>query len=271
MMHSSRSSAISGPESSEAADATPFREPSVVHTSYGRLRVHLAHWTGTQSESIAAGVCRLSGVTQAEANPLTGNVLIFFDPERTSVAVLLEALPALHLDQFETVPVLPGDCLVPRAPDEETTWHTTVPEQPLGCNKGQAVFYVQGPRAVMYKVLGWSSVGMAVVGAITPGIPTAPFVILAGYFFVRSSPEAHQWLRQSRWFGPILRDWEVHRGVRRSIRNAALALIGGGMAITPLIGFPTPVTITILTLQAIGLGIVLRLRVVEPVSLVPAE
>jgi uncharacterized protein len=122
-----------------------------------------------------------------------------------------------------------------------------------------------GTGRVVYQALGWASVGMAVVGAITPGIPTAPFVLLAGYFFIRSSREAHEWLRQSRWFGPMLRDWEEHRGVRRSIRNAAVGLIVLGMAVTLMLGLPTAVLATILTLQLVGLAIVLSLRVVEPI------
>jgi uncharacterized membrane protein YbaN (DUF454 family) len=39
---------------------------------------------------------------------------------------------------------------------------------------------------------------MAIVGVITPAIPTAPFVIPGGVFFVRSSPQAHEWLRHAR-------------------------------------------------------------------------
>jgi uncharacterized membrane protein YbaN (DUF454 family) len=254
----------------QADDAAPLREPTVVHSSYGRLRVHLPHWTGADGETIAAAVLSLPAVTHTEANPLTGNVLILFEPEHTSASALLETLPLLHLDPPAGPPASSRNG--PPASSQEAVWQTTapdwqttVPERPLEWEGGETVTYVQGPRAVMYKALGWSSVGMAVVGAITPGIPTAPFVILAGYFFVRSSPESHRWLRRSRWFGPILRDWEAHRGVRRSIRNAAVALIGGSMVVTALLGLPTPLTVTIMALQVVGIAIVMRLRVVEPV------
>jgi uncharacterized membrane protein YbaN (DUF454 family) len=232
---------------------SPLRDASVVHSSYGRLRVHLPHWSGTRDDTIATGLHRLAGVTHAEANSLTGNALILFDPERTTASAVLDELPGLRLDDPPILLAVCGDAVQPE------------PAQP------ETADYVQGTRAVVYRVLGWTSVGMAVVGAITPGIPTAPFVILAGYFFIRSSPASHQWLRRSRWFGPILRDWEVHRGIRRSLRNAALALIGGSMVVTAFIGLPAPLTVSIVAMQVIGLTIVLRLKVVEPVPPTAAE
>jgi uncharacterized membrane protein YbaN (DUF454 family) len=210
----------------------------------------LPHWSGDDGGSIVHGLSCLAGVTYAEANPLTENVLILFDPDRTGAAVVFGELSSLHLDQPTSLPALSGEAL---------------PPMPLEAEQIESSDYVQGTRATVYKVLGWSSVGMAVVGAIMPGIPTAPFVILAGYFFVRSSPASHEWLRRSRWFGPILRDWEVHRGVRRSLRNAALALIGGSMVVTAFVGLPAPLTVSIVAMQVIGLTIVLRLKVVEPV------
>jgi uncharacterized membrane protein YbaN (DUF454 family) len=237
----------------DSAGSAPLREPSVVHSSHGRLRIHLPHWSGTRGEQIVAGLRRLPGVTSAEANPLTGNVLIRFEPQRTGVAALLEALPALRLEQ--PTPLLCGD--------------RDRPPALLDGSQSGSVVYVTGTGRVVYTALGWTSVGMAVVGAITPGIPAAPFVILGGYFFIRSSPEAHEWLRQSRWFGPILRDWEAHRGVRRSVRNAALALIGGSMVLTTLMPLSAPLKVTIVALQAAGVAVVLHLRVVDPVPLAP--
>jgi uncharacterized membrane protein YbaN (DUF454 family) len=225
---------------SNGTGPAPLREPRVVHASQGRLRVHLPHWSGTGGEQIAATVRRLPGVTYAEANPLTGNVLIRFEPGQTDVATLVEALPGLRLEP-PAGPALLGEV-----------------------SRAGSVVYVTGAGRVVYTALGWTSVGMAVVGAIMPGIPTVPFVILGGYFFVRSSPEAHKWLRQSRGFGPMLRDWEAHRGVRRGVRNAALALIGGGMVVTTLLPLSAALRVTIIALQAVGVGVVLHLRVIDP-------
>jgi uncharacterized membrane protein YbaN (DUF454 family) len=253
----------------EIAASEAMREPSVVHASRGRLRVHLPHWFGTDGEEIVAAVHRLPGVTGVEVNPLTGNVLILFEPEQAAAADLIEALPAVGVKPAVSPALLRGDTERATALGEAIGWHTTVPEQPLG--QSQSIVYMTGAGRVVYKTLGWASVGMAVVGAITPGIPTAPFVILAGYFFVRSSPEAHEWLRQSRWFGPFLRDWEEHRAVRRSVRNVAVGLIGASMVLMPFLGMPAPLTLTIMALQAVGLAIVLRLRVVEPVALVKLD
>jgi uncharacterized membrane protein YbaN (DUF454 family) len=123
--------------------------------------------------------------------------------------------------------------------------------------------YVTGPRRVLYRILGWASVVMAIIGAILPGIPTAPFVILAGYFFIRSSRAAHEWLRAHRLFGPILRDWEDHHGISRTTRNFAVGLILTSAAICTLLGLPLPLLLSIYAMQLIGLIIVLRLHVVD--------
>jgi uncharacterized protein len=258
-----RADALEPPE--DLTDSAPARAPTVVHSSFGRLRVHLPHWSGARAEDLVASLRRLPGVTHAEANPLTGNALLLFEPRQTSAQALLEALPALRLQPGWLL----SDSDNPPPAAEETALQLAVVGEGAPDQAGPGV-YMTGTGRVVYKALGWSSVGMAVVGAITPGIPTAPFVILAGYFFVRSSPEAHHWLRQSRGFGPLLRDWEEHRGVRRSVRNAAAGLIGGGMAVTALLGLPGALLGTILALQVVGLGIVLRLKVIDPSPPVPA-
>jgi uncharacterized membrane protein YbaN (DUF454 family) len=253
----------------EYIDAAPALEPSVVHTSSGRVRVHLPHWSRERGDELAGEIRRLDGVTHAGASRHTGNLLICFDAARTNPAALLAALPTVRLGP-------PRLRLVQEEPPElsaqppEFVRPSVVPELNIEPVDTSSVVYMTGVGRVVYKALGWTSVGLAVVGAITPGIPTAPFVVLAGYFFVRSSPEAHQWLRQSRWFGPILRDWEDHRGIRRSVRNVAAGLIVASMGATAFLGLSTPVLGAIWTCQLIGLGIVLSLRVVEPSEPVPA-
>jgi uncharacterized protein len=249
---------VQGKVGSQALGAgTPAWEINVVHSCYGRLRVLLRHWSRTRADEIVDAIRRLHGVTDASANVLTGNALILFEPRKTSARALIDTLPALRLDTASE-----------ELPAEQAGRYVPQPGQAL--SERPPIVYMIGPGRVVYRALGWSSVAMAAVGAITPGIPTAPFVVLAGYFFVRSSPEAHQWLRQARWFGPILRDWEEHRAVRRSLRNAALGLIVLGMGVTAVVGLPTVLTATIIMLQIAGVAIVLSLPVVDSDTAVPA-
>lgn len=62
--------------------------------------------------------------------------------------------------------------------------------------------------------LGWASVGLAMLGVALPLIPATPFVLLAAFCFARSSPAAYRRLVDSPVLGPVLRDWEEHRGMR---------------------------------------------------------
>jgi uncharacterized membrane protein YbaN (DUF454 family) len=204
-------------------------------------------------------------VTSAEANEWTGNILILFNPRQTSEELLCAGLRARCRNRPASEPLRTPRAAIPavvekgaRLPNVGALAARQRDPQPA-----KRAGYLTGWRRRLYRFLGWSSVGMAVVGAVTPGIPTAPFVILAGYFFIRSSPAAHIWLLRSRWFGPFLRDWEERHGVRRSVKYTAVGLMGAGLAFSVLVGLPVPVVASIVALEVIGLVVVLRLPVVE--------
>jgi len=76
-------------------------------------------------------------------------------------------------------------------------------------------------RAV-FLVLGVISLGVAFVGAFLPLIPTTGPVILAAFFFSRSSERFDHWLETNALFGGIVRDWRA--GVGFSVRGKAVAV-----------------------------------------------
>lgn len=65
-------------------------------------------------------------------------------------------------------------------------------------------------RDILFITLGWLCLGLGVLGAFLPILPTTPFVLLCGYFFSQGSPKLHAWLLERKFFGPIIRDWESH-------------------------------------------------------------
>jgi hypothetical protein len=60
---------------------------------------------------------------------------------------------------------------------------------------------------VTYLVLGWLCVVSGAIGVVLPGWPTTIWIIVATYFFARSSPRFYNWLMNHRVFGPLVRDW----------------------------------------------------------------
>jgi uncharacterized membrane protein YbaN (DUF454 family) len=105
---------------------------------------------------------------------------------------------------------------------------------------------------------------LAVLGVLLPVLPTTPFLLLTSYFLVRSSPRLNQKLLESKLFGPFLRDWARHHGVRLHVKVTAIVVTLGGVALSLIFGNLPPIGVAaLLILAAIGLVVVVRLRTVK--------
>ncbi len=81
-------------------------------------------------------------------------------------------------------------------------------------------------QVMVFSVLGWLLVLLAMLGVFLPLLPTTPLLILALFLFARSSPRFHRMLLNNRWFGASLRRWEQERTVTRAIKHkATLAIV----------------------------------------------
>ncbi len=84
----------------------------------------------------------------------------------------------------------------------------------------------------LYIVLGSFFLGLAFVGVVLPIIPTVGPVLLAAFFFSRSSERFDQWLIDNRLFGGIVRDWRAGLGFTVRAKTIAIAAIAATFTIS---------------------------------------
>lgn len=90
-------------------------------------------------------------------------------------------------------------------------------------------------------LLGAVATGLAVAGAILPGLPTTPFLILALWAFARSSERLYGWLETV----PILqsalaeaRRFEERRAIHPNVKVTAIAVAWTSVVLLTVTGQP---------------------------------
>lgn len=101
--------------------------------------------------------------------------------------------------------------------------------------------------------LGLLCVGLALVGVVLPLLPTVPFLLLATFFFARSSERLHNWLLTHPKFGPAIIHWQERGAISPHAKRLATASIAIVFTLSLFFGVPQGVLI----IQAIVLGCVL--------------
>ncbi|WP_170382306.1 YbaN family protein [Ruegeria atlantica] len=105
----------------------------------------------------------------------------------------------------------------------------------------------------VWATLGLICVGLAAVGIALPLLPTVPFLLLAAFFFARSSSRLHHWLMTHQTFGPLIVDWQTSGVIRPGAKKAATISVTAVFGLSILLALPSHVLI----IQAVVLGCVM--------------
>ncbi len=81
----------------------------------------------------------------------------------------------------------------------------------------------------------WLNVGLGLVGAVAPGMPTTVFLIIATWAFSKSSERFRLWLWNRPRFGPSIRTWHQHRVIPRRAKVAAAVMMAASFAFVTLV------------------------------------
>jgi uncharacterized protein len=92
-------------------------------------------------------------------------------------------------------------------------------------------------RAV-YVVIGLLSVGLGVLGAFLPVLPTTPLLLVAAWAFAKSSVRLERWLVEHPRLGPPIARWRATRAVPMKVKLVAWSSMIASLSIMLLLGAP---------------------------------
>lgn len=86
-------------------------------------------------------------------------------------------------------------------------------------------------KRILYLCLGFLMLALGIIGAILPVMPTTIFIILAAWFFARSSPKFEARLLTDPRFGPMIIKWRERGAIppRAKLYACIGMILGYGM------------------------------------------
>ena len=115
---------------------------------------------------------------------------------------------------------------------------------------------------LLFVFIGSLFVGLAIIGIFLPGLPTTPFLILAAYFYIRSSNKLYNWLINNKILGVYIKGYLSGKGMplRAKIISLMLMWIFGSFAV--LFGIPDSlIFVKIIVFIILLIGTIFLLRV----------
>ena len=117
---------------------------------------------------------------------------------------------------------------------------------------------------LVYNIIGTVSLFFGFIGVLLPIIPTTPFVLLSAACYYKGSERLHEWPSGNEVFGPMIRDYEEHGGMRKATKMKALTIMWVAVLASTLLILDTlTMRALILLIAAIGTASMLRVKTIE--------
>ena len=116
---------------------------------------------------------------------------------------------------------------------------------------------------LLWVLLGSLSVGMGVIGIFVPGWPTTIFLIIASYFYIRSSAKLYNWLINNKILGLYLKNYYSGKGMPLKAKIFSILMMWSFGLLSIFLWIPSNlmiVKITVFILLVIGTIFILRVK-----------
>jgi uncharacterized protein len=76
-----------------------------------------------------------------------------------------------------------------------------------------------------FLVLGTLSLGIGMIGVLIPVLPTTPFLLMASFFYLRSSKRMYNWLLNHKVFGAYIYCYMTYHAISPRAKTGALIFL----------------------------------------------
>lgn len=80
-------------------------------------------------------------------------------------------------------------------------------------------------KKYIFIALGFFFVGLGIIGIFVPLLPTTIFLIIAAYFFAKSSEKYYNWLITNKYFGKFIKDYREGKGVPLKAKTISITVL----------------------------------------------
>lgn len=112
-----------------------------------------------------------------------------------------------------------------------------------------------------YLISGFLLVGIGVLGIFLPILPTTIFLILASACFMKSSPKANEWLKNNKFLGAYLRNYQDKTGLTVTAKVTNISILWISILLSAY--FLTDEVYFRLLLFAIAIGVTIHLLMIK--------
>ena len=116
---------------------------------------------------------------------------------------------------------------------------------------------------LLWIFFGSFSVAMGVIGIFVPGWPTTIFLIIASYFYIRSSERLYEWLVNNKLLGVYIKNYLQGKGMPFKAKIISLSMMWIFGLLSILLWIPNNlflVKVIVLLLLLIGTLFILRVK-----------
>lgn len=78
---------------------------------------------------------------------------------------------------------------------------------------------------IFLTIIGLVSLGLGILGAFLPVLPTTPFLLLAATLFLKANKGLYNWLMNHPRLGPYIRNFLEHKAIPLRVKVISVSLV----------------------------------------------